>query len=254
MFFSMIRLRQNASPRDIAALGGGDEYRLHKLIWDIFSDGPERKRDFLYRYETINGLPTFYTVSGREPNCVSSLWDINVKEYAPRLSQGERLSFKLRANPVQPAKQERTASEIEEWLRSREVRGFKQKEPTKKRISHDVVMEEKNRIGFKYLPKDQRPHTATLIQKAGMAWLKAKEKECGFFAKDDEEHPLVRADGYQQLRLFKRRGQKPIRFSTLDFNGVLTVTDPELFITKALFNGIGPAKAFGCGLMMVRRV
>jgi CRISPR system Cascade subunit CasE len=250
----MIRLRQNASPKDIAALGGGDEYRLHKLIWDLFSDGPNRKRDFLYHNEMINGLPTFYTISEREPNLGSSLWDVIVKKYAPRLAQGERLSFKLRANPVQQAKKERPASEIEEWLRSREKIGLKQKEPTKKRIRHDVVMEEKSRIGFKELQHDQRPHVAALIQNAGMAWLKAKEKEFGFFVEDEEINPIVRVDGYRQHRLFRGRGQKPMTFNTLDFNGTLTVTEPEIFVTKCLFNGIGPAKAFGCGLMLVRRV
>jgi CRISPR system Cascade subunit CasE len=250
----MIRLRKNVSPRDIASLGGGEEYRLHKLIWDLFSDGPNRKRDFLYRNEIINGLPTFYTISEREPNCVGNLWDVLVKKYAPRLVQGERLSFKLRANPVQPAKKERTDSEIKEWLRSREARGLKEKEPTKKRIRHDVVMEEKSRIGFKELTHDQRPHTAELIQKAGLTWLKAKEKEFGFFVEDEENKTAVRVDGYIQHRLFRGRGQKPMTFNTLDFNGILTVTEPETFVNKCLFNGIGPAKAFGCGLMLVRRV
>jgi CRISPR system Cascade subunit CasE len=31
------------------------------------------------------------------------------------------------------------------------------------------------------------------------------------------------------------------------------VTDPERF-TAALVNGIGKARAFGCGLMLIRRV
>ncbi|MEA2080768.1 MAG: type I-E CRISPR-associated protein Cas6/Cse3/CasE [Pseudomonadota bacterium] len=46
-------------------------------------------------------------------------------------------------------------------------------------------------------------------------------------------------------------GGKEINFSTLDYSGLLTVTDPELF-KAALFQGIGPAKAFGCGLLLVR--
>ena len=39
---------------------------------------------------------------------------------------------------------------------------------------------------------------------------------------------------------------------TLDFGGILTVVDPERFI-EALYQGVGSAKAFGCGLMLVRR-
>lgn len=35
--------------------------------------------------------------------------------------------------------------------------------------------------------------------------------------------------------------------------GELMITNPELF-QLALFNGLGHAKAFGCGLMLVRRI
>ena len=43
-------------------------------------------------------------------------------------------------------------------------------------------------------------------------------------------------------------------YSTLEFDGILAVTEPEVFIEKCLFSGIGPAKGFGCGVMLVRRV
>ncbi len=38
----------------------------------------------------------------------------------------------------------------------------------------------------------------------------------------------------------------------LDYEGVLTVEDPVLFLS-ALTVGFGRARAFGCGLMLVRR-
>jgi len=250
MYFSLIRLRRDVSPKEVAGLVRGDGYSLHKLVWNLFSDGPDRKRDFLHRYESVKGWPTFYTVSVREPKDSSGLWEIHAKKYEPKLAQGERIAFMLRVNPIQHDKKERTDTEIEAWRKSREERGLKSKEPTKKRIRHDVVMEAKNRIGFKGLPHDQRPHIATLIQEAGFAWLKACENENGFSVNDSE----VRADGYYQHRLFKGKGAKPITFSTLDFNGILTVTDPDTFIKKSLYKGIGPAKGFGCGLMLVRRI
>ena len=46
---------------------------------------------------------------------------------------------------------------------------------------------------------------------------------------------------------------RPDTFNLLDFEGVLTVVEPGLFI-DALNIGIGSAKAFGCGLMMVKRI
>ncbi len=257
MYFSLIRLRRNVSPNDIAALAKFDGYQHHRIVWDFFSDGPDRKRDFLYRHETMNGWPTFYTVSERKPNDPRGLWEINentVKPYAPKFAEGDRLAFKLRANPVQLAKKERLTSEIEAWRKSREERNLKEKEPTKKRIRHDVVMEAKRDIGYKNLSNDQRPHSATLIQEAGMAWLKAKETEFGFYVADNKDNPSVRADGYCQHRLFRGKRMQPVTFSTLEFNGTLTVADPKTFVEKCLFTGIGPAKGFGCGLMLVRRI
>ena len=50
-----------------------------------------------------------------------------------------------------------------------------------------------------------------------------------------------------------RRGCVPICFSTLDFSGLLTVADPEKFLST-LYGGIGPAKGFGCGLLLIKRV
>jgi len=43
-----------------------------------------------------------------------------------------------------------------------------------------------------------------------------------------------------------------LRFSTVDFSGELVVTDTERF-ANALLGGVGRAKAFGCGLLLVRR-
>jgi len=55
--------------------------------------------------------------------------------------------------------------------------------------------------------------------------------------------------------MWQKLAPKPATFptSTVDFQGILTVTDPELF-RKALYEGLGKSKAFGCGLMLVRRV
>jgi CRISPR system Cascade subunit CasE len=44
-----------------------------------------------------------------------------------------------------------------------------------------------------------------------------------------------------------------ITFSTVDFSGELPVIDP-IALAVALRDGIGHSKAFGCGLMLVRRL
>jgi CRISPR system Cascade subunit CasE len=49
-----------------------------------------------------------------------------------------------------------------------------------------------------------------------------------------------------------RKGNWGGKLVTVTFEGVLNVTNPEN-LTRLLENGIGPAKAFGCGLLLVRR-
>jgi len=43
-----------------------------------------------------------------------------------------------------------------------------------------------------------------------------------------------------------------MRVAVIDFEGFLTVTDPNLFVAS-LVCGIGRAKAYGCGLMLIAR-
>lgn len=109
-----------------------------------------------------------------------------------------------------------------------------------KRIRHDVVMQLKKTLSDEVEQYSQ----AELEQLAGETWLEKKAENNGFKVLS------VIADGYQQHH-FKKRG---IKISTLDFQGVLEVTEPELFIREALYKGIGPAKAFGCGLLSLARI
>ena len=61
-------------------------------------------------------------------------------------------------------------------------------------------------------------------------------------------------EGYTVLELgseITRRTNRP-RLGVLDLSGTLSVTDPALFVA-ALAQGFGRAKAWGCGLMLIRR-
>lgn len=53
--------------------------------------------------------------------------------------------------------------------------------------------------------------------------------------------------------LYFRKGNQGGKLMIVTFEGVLQVNAPNHLI-RMLQNGIGPAKAFGCGLMLVRRV
>jgi len=89
--------------------------------------------------------------------------------------------------------------------------------------------------------EDERPAQYEMVQKTCEAWLQSRAAAHGFTLAE------VGVDAYQQ----NKAGERGIRFSTVNFSGELLVTDPALF-QHALFNGLGHAKAFGCGLLLVR--
>ncbi len=202
-------------------------YREHQHLWRLFEVDPDAKRDFLFRREQPSGgFPHFYLLSDRQPQHDEGVWRIETKEYRPVIRNGQRLSFTLRANPV---------------VTRRGENGRQQR--------HDVVMDLKHRTGYQKLPKSERSSLACLIEEAGQAWLRARAETNGFSFASGE----LRVDGYDQHQALKKGHGNPIRYSTLDYVGLLTVEDVDLF-QQALIHGIGSAKAFGCGLLLVRRV
>jgi CRISPR system Cascade subunit CasE len=50
-----------------------------------------------------------------------------------------------------------------------------------------------------------------------------------------------------------RKGNRGGKLVTITYEGVLKVTNPAALV-GLMENGIGPAKAFGCGLMLMRRI
>jgi CRISPR system Cascade subunit CasE len=224
-YFSRISLQafDPHRPKETMRILKSDDYALHQALWELFPKEPAATRDFLYRQDDSQRWPMFYLLSGRAPRQDHEVLRVETKPYHPRLENGDVLSFSLRANPV----------------RTRKIGG----DNPKQRKRDDVVMHLKRRLA-EQAPEDVASQ-AELAQEAGEQWLQRQARPHGF------EVVSVRADNYRQLRL-RARG-KEIRLSTLDFTGLLRVADAEEF-SKALIRGIGPAKAFGCGLMLVRRV
>jgi CRISPR system Cascade subunit CasE len=84
-------------------------------------------------------------------------------------------------------------------------------------------------------------------------WLTERGKTNGFIVVRGDKRKILKfqAEGYRWHALPSKG--RFAGFSSVDFDGEVELTDHNLFI-NALFTGIGPAKAFGCGLMLVRRV
>ena len=226
-YLSRVHLRGDASVAVLAPLllgntgrGGRGTQSGHHLIWSLFADRANRRRDFLWR-EMAPGV--FYVLSARRPENSHGLFEIAApKPFSPVLEPGDRLQFCLRANPV-----------------------VRRRDPNRGRsVKHDVVMDalRSHRKG------ERADRRLAIVREQGLAWLQRQGAGTGFtFLPDD-----VRADGYDQHRIRRRRAAPPMFFSTVDFDGILTVGDPDAFL-GAVACGFGASKAYGCGLMLIRR-
>lgn len=238
MFLSRVELAPSAAEHEAFWREITKPYGAHQALWKLLGRGPEQKRDFLFRPEEGKSRVGFLVLSRDQPkDDDEGLWAIESKPFAPALKFGQRLGFRLRASPV----------------------------VMRKRARHDVVMDRKAVLKA---AGTALPDEATLVREAGLMWLNAQAARAGFklveadldAIGDDglveakpERQVCVRVDGYRQHRLRSGpRHTEPIRFSTLDFEGQLEVTDPAIFLEKVKV-GFGPQKAFGCGLMLLRR-
>jgi len=235
VYFSLITPRPGFE-RTAAHEWWGSAYGEHQWLWRFFPAPSGTKRDFLFRRRDVDGLPRFYVVSRRPPESSIASWQIQSRAYRPKLSADTRLCFELRANPV---------------VSRSHGEGAKR---------HDVVMDaKKHLLAARGLPNweawtpdrtaadglpDPRPSLYELVHRSCSAWLATRAERHGFAL--DETALTVAA--YQQHG--GKRDQ--LRFSTVDFSGELVVTDTERF-ANALLGGVGRAKAFGCGLLLVRR-
>ena len=261
-WLSRISPHPELQPRDLIKLEALDPYGQHQALCKLFNLPPKTHipkpaTPFLFRAERIDsanplayaetklqGLPLFYMLSAEKPEDTGDIWAIESKPFKPVLTEGDRLAFKLRANPIKLEKVERTAEEAAKWKERRSKQNFKDKEiPSKKRLRHDVVMGAKRSMNWEKIPMTSRPSLDAVAYEAGQTWLLARQEKLGCHF----ETCGLRVDGYNSWR------HRNIEVSTLDFEGILIVSHPNLFMQE-LYRGIGPAKAFGCGLLLVRRI
>ena len=224
MFISKVILKRGPELFNLLKQkSGNDGYTAHQLLWNLFPNDGDKKRDFLFHKDERSGMPQFLVVSKTEPVEAGGI-SVVVKPYSPQLTKGQKLAFTLVANPVV----------------SRKIEGKKHS------VKHDVWMDAKKEAkALSLKPQEQRRHCESRTKE----WLISRAESLGFSMDADS----IVIDGYMQHRLYKKNNTKTIRFSAVNFEGILTVKEVELFC-KTLFEGIGKSKAFGCGLLLVRRV
>lgn len=214
MYLSRIDLRYRDLPIAMQAkLNDNGVYAIHQWLWQLF---PERQqRDFLFRQESMQEGIRCYILSAASPD-KHNLLQVVTKEFNPQILSGHQLGFSLRVNPVITRNGKRS----------------------------DVLMDAKFHAANDLASDD----VWQVQQQAAMDWLTRQGNTKGFEL--NPENILV--TGYQQHRLSKPKGNSSIRFSSVDMQGVLSVTEPDAFLL-AIANGFGKSKALGCGLMLLKR-
>ncbi|GGO67549.1 type I-E CRISPR-associated protein Cas6/Cse3/CasE [Bowmanella pacifica] len=226
MFLSKVSLNNSAlAKKELVKLVDKGAYASHQLLWKLFADPTATERPFIFREEQCHGAPIFYVLSHIPPIHRPEIFTQQVKPFTPKLEPGSRLAFQLRANPT-----------------------INIKDGSKNGKTHDVLMHAKRQLP-ENKDKDIQ-HVKKVQESAAKQWLMDEERLNAIGVAMELEPDVV---SYQQHCTYKRDTRAPIRFSTVDYQGVIKVMEPELFIGK-LSAGIGRAKAFGCGLMLIRRV
>lgn len=191
-------------------------YQWHQSIWRLFSNQPKSKRNFLF-------------------SCIDHRTGRDISALLFSIEKPERIQS--------------TEIKIDGEPKSLANLSFKQGQLLSFRLTANptkVITEQTN---------EERKIRVPLIKREQQEdWLKRKLDGLAVIENviPQNEPPLY----FNQ----KNRGGKIV---PVTFEGVLTVVNPERFKEQIYekYNekgeyiaGIGPAKAFGCGLMMVRRI
>lgn len=227
-YLTRLSLREDANIQSLVPLLLGKDpahshnHAGHRLVWSVFAGTNDEGRDFLWRQ---TGYGQFIVLSTRPPNRDHPVLQVDIpKPFTPALTVGQVVQFSLRANPV--------------------IRNRDKGEKGDRSVKHDVVMN-----ALRSFPREVRAkRRRDTIKEAGLGWLQRQAQQSGF--KVNSKHMQI--EGYLQHKIPRPQNKQDITFSSLDFDGYIEVTCPDRLITK-IKSGFGSARAFGCGLMLIRR-
>ena len=205
-----------------------------RLMWILFPDR-NAKRDFLWRAE---GQGRFLVVSSRKPQSSRLFKPLESKSYEPALAIGDDLAFVLRVNATKDRPSRLVGGHSSDGNRS-----------LLKDRRVDIVMhsmQERALNGGVTGIDSRAARRMEIANTAARQWLQAQGRRRGFLINS------LYVEDYRVLKLGRGRGREAT-FGVLDLVGKLTVQEPDSF-THTLLHGIGRARSFGCGLMLVRRV
>lgn len=230
----------------------GNPHRLHaailaglatqpvteRVLWRLENDNPHRA-ELLVLTES---RPTWIHLVEQAGWPDADGGTPRVADYRPlldRIVRGREFAFRLTANPVQTLRRPAKPSPEQATLLA-------------KRDAEPGTAAERGARGFRL------PHRTAHQQ---LDWLLARTERHGFtipavhepapapgLGEPDAPAPAVTLTARDILRFTKRTNGPRVTLSTATYQGRLRVTDPDV-LRHALLNGIGPAKAYGQGLL-----
>jgi CRISPR system Cascade subunit CasE len=206
-------------------------YEMHRTLWSTgFSQfGKEELGRVLFRIDSdrISRAPVVLIQSERQPDWTSlpSAFVIEspeCKAFDPHLATGQRLRFRLRANPTK---------KIGSGTKSERLAGVKK---NGKRVA---LFHENDQIGW-LLDKGQ--HGGFTIPGQ---WREESGVKTPDFRTDVVREGWIRCG---------KEGHRDGDFIAVRFDGILVVNDADAF-RQTLLQGVGSAKGFGFGLLSIAR-
>ncbi|WP_341501782.1 type I-E CRISPR-associated protein Cas6/Cse3/CasE [Gallaecimonas sp. GXIMD4217] len=273
MYLSKIRLNQSPQARRalLEALKDG-AYGSHQLLWRLFDDN---ERHFLYRqeqgdgYQAPSGEPLFYVLSRTPPRDHAGIFEIHIKAFSPRLNPGDRLAFRLRVNPTvcRDGKRHDVLMDAQMgWLREQlDGQGLDkdgQKGELRMRLLdfatdvelagwREIIHQGRHRQALERPLGRSETLDLALKSQAERALADWWQQRLPGLGAEEAPGGALSVAGYQRHSIPKKH--RLAAFSSVELAGEIHIQAPDTLL-EHLCNGIGRAKAFGCGLMMIRRI
>ncbi len=228
----MLHLSHIILPRTINRWRFMKPYELHQALWKGFPglEQGERENRFLFRHEVTDDAHSVLVQSVTEPDWgyLKSDADVNCKTLDPEaIVLDEPLRFYLRANP--------TVDRVY---------------PDGKRRRIAVGSDRERLAGMLGKKKAEIPGREEML----IDWLEKHADRNGFVLERGDGGRTLCEVGPNSDLVIRKPGTGPrVVLTTVEFRGVLRVTDREAF-GVILRRGIGRGRAFGCGLLSLARV
>lgn len=206
------RLQLNPTSRSLWRNVVDQPYRLHQLIMQGFPNGVDREdANVLHRLDQTHHGLMLLVQSNIQPNWQSLDPDLL-----------------LPSDPFDPLPNPAIQSLADLELQNGRILTFRLRaNPTIKKVRRN---ESGNRLNSNRVP--------LVHEVKQLEWLEEKAKQSGFRLLEANINPEGKQTDYR----------KKLTIYTILINGRLQITDYNKFVT-AVRTGIGPAKAFGCGLL-----